>query len=158
MVCTLSGQSMQVGLVSRSGDIRRVGRWYFFTLLTYYYSSDGKAEQGNGWMDEARVGLAVSECIRRGSHDGMDIGSMVGLGRGAGTRWELVKLWYLVSWEFSYTLTGNHSRQLYQSSQTKQKHPFPLPVTFFSPGLLQIIAMHTWPSPLEKNGKRRKEG
>lgn len=30
----------------------------------------------DGWMDRAWVGLAVDECVRRSSHDGMDIGFM----------------------------------------------------------------------------------
>jgi len=54
---------------------------------------------------------------------------LYGLGRGQDG--ELVKLWHQVSWEFSYTPTGNHSRQLYQSSTNKTETPFLSPRRFF---------------------------
>jgi len=113
----------------------------------------GKARQGDGWMDRAWVGLAVDECVRRSSHDGMDIGFM-DLGEDKirsrlsyGTR-------YLGN---SRTSPRAITRDNYtRVPQTTQKRPFSLPFAFSSSGFLQIIAMHVWPS-LEKNGRRRRE-
>ena len=142
------------GWLAARGGIRRVGRWYFFALLTHYDSSDGEAGQGNGWMDEARVGLAVSECIRRGNHDGMDIGSVVS--GGAGTRWGSwlsYGTWYLGNFR---TPSQAITRDNYTKVPKQNKHPFPLPVTFFSPGHLQIIAMHVWPCTIREEREKEK--
>lgn len=112
----------------------------------------GLGRQGNG-MDRAWVGLAVDECVRRSSHDGMDIGFM-DLDEDKMGSWLSYGARYPGNFRTpSRAITRDNYTKV---PQTKQKRPFSLPVAFFSSGFLQIIAMHVWPS-LEKNGRRREE-
>jgi len=101
--------------------------------------------------DGARVGLAVDECIRRGSHDGMDIGSM-------GSGGDKVKSWL----SYGARYFGNFrapSRAITRDNYTKvpkqNRNALSLSPSLLSPPVFYRLS-HVWPS-LEKNGERRKE-